>query len=398
MEAPQTITTAPKRKGRGKIIAAIAVTFLVTAVLTAFVIYLRYKNVFALEAAMEIVEQNYYFYDEEQNDMTADALRGIADGLGDDYSQYYTDLEFEQLNATNSGRYIGVGIVVEYVEDSTFIIRTVYNDSPAFEAGVMSGDQLIKINGVGCTGLDLQSFLDNFLHEEGDSNDIVVLREGQELGFTLVMREVYSPYVSYELLANNIGYIHISGFHGQCVDEMSAALEELQLGGMTRLVLDLRDNLGGSLYDVVDVAEMFLPKNSLITTVKSRKGVSHEYRTGSTDGLKMPIALLVNSYSASASELLSGALKDHGVATLFGQTTYGKGIVQTYFPLGIGMGYMKFTTEAYYTPNGVCIQGTGIVPDFEIALDDRFLDYDIASIPHNEDAQLLAAIDWLSEQ
>ena len=160
-------------------------------------------------------------------------------------------------------------------------------------------------------------------------NTVVLLRDGQELTFTVTMRQVYSPYVTYNMLDGNIGYIYISAFHGQCVREVEEALEDLRAQGMEALVLDVRDDLGGSFSDVRDIADLFLPKNSVITSVKSRVNKEIVYRTHS-DGIDLPIAMLVNGYSASASELLSGALKDNGVAELFGTVTYGKGIVQTF--------------------------------------------------------------------
>ena len=172
-------------------------------------------------------------------------------------------------------------------------------------------------------------------------------------------------------------------------------MADLKAQGMQALVLDVRDDLGGSLNDVCDIADLFLPKNQVITTVRSRINKEVVYRTHS-DGVDLPIAMLVNGNSASASELLSGALKDNGVAKLFGTQTYGKGIVQTFFDINFGRdGTIKFTTDAYYTPAGVCIQGTGITPDEIVKLPESLTYYSIPSIPYESDTQLQAAVAYL---
>lgn len=226
---------------------------------------------------------------------------------------------------------------------------------------------------------------------------IVVERDGQQLTFSMVMREVYSPYVQYRMLEDGIGYIYIKGFHGKVVKETQDALDALMEQGMEKLVLDVRDNLGGSLYDVTDIAGMFLPEGSIITTIRSRTSEDYSYKT-KKEGIHVPIALLVNGHSASASELLAGALKDYSAAELFGKTTFGKGIVQTFFGLQRGRnGTMKFTTDAYYTPSGVCIQGEGITPDHEVDLPEDLTYYSIYTIPYEQDTQLQAAVNYLKE-
>lgn len=346
--------------------------------------------------AIELVRTNYYFYDEDtQENMVTGALKGLSAYMGDDYAEYYTREEYDALVNSNSGNFIGMGVLVTDMGDSTFVITEVYDNTPAKEAGILAGDQLIAANGEPAAGKTLDAFLTFITHEEGDVNTVVILRDGQELTFTVTMRQVYSPYVTYKMLDGGIGYIYISGFHGQVVREVKDALKDLREQGMEALVLDVRDDLGGSLSDVCDVADIFLPKNSVITTVKSRVNKEVVYRTHS-DGLDLPIAVLVNGYSASASELLSSALKDNGVAELFGTVTFGKGIVQTFFDINFGRdGTIKFTTDAYYTPSGVCIQGTGITPDHIVELPEGLTYYNIPSIPYESDTQLQAAVAYL---
>ena len=395
-----TITEKPSRRSRRVspwlclLCAVLAAAFAV--LITSLYYVRRLSELQPVSAAMELVKKNYYFFDEDtQEDMVTGALKGLSAYMGDDYAEYYTRDEYNALLTSNSGSYVGMGVLVSDMGDSVFIISGIYDNTPAQEAGILVGDQLISANGEPAAGKSLDEFLTFITHEEGDVNTVVLLRDGQELTFTVIMRQVYSPYVSYRMLDDSIGYIYISAFHGQCVREVKEALSDLRSQGMEALVLDVRDDLGGALSDVCDIAEYFLPKNSVITTVKSRVNKEIVYRTHS-DGIDMPIAMLVNGRSASASELLSGALKDNGVAELFGTVTYGKGIVQTFFDINFGRdGTIKFTTDAYYTPSGVCIQGTGITPDHIVELPEDLTYYNIPSIPYESDTQLQAAVEYL---
>ncbi len=381
-------------------VAACLLCALLAAAFSVLFTSLYYVNRFAelepISDAIELVKKNYYFFDEKtQESMVTGALKGLASYMGDKYAEYYTQEEYQALISGNSGNFIGMGVMVSDRGDSTFIITEVFDNTPAKEAGIQVGDQLILANGESCEGKSLDEFLEFITHEEGDENTVVVVRDGQELTFTMTMREVYSPFVTYRMLEGSIGYIYISGFHGQVVREVKDAIADLRGQGMEALVLDVRDDLGGSLSDVCDIADIFLPKNKVITTVRSRINEEQVYRTHS-DGLDMPIAMLVNGYSASASELLSGALKDNGAAELFGTVTFGKGIVQTFFNLNFGVdGTIKFTTDAYYTPSGVCIQDTGITPDHIVELPEGLTYYNIPSIPYESDTQLQAAVEYL---
>ena len=356
----------------------------------------RFSELQPVAEAIELVKKNYYFFNEKTKEsMVTGALKGLSAYMGDDYAEYYTRAEYDELLSSNSGSFIGMGVLVSDLGDSTFIITEVYENTPAQEAGILVGDQLITANGEPAAGKTLNEFLSFITHEEGDENTVAVLRNGEELTFTVTMRQVYSPYVTYRMLDDGIGYLYISGFHGQVVREVRDALAELKAQGMEALVLDVRDDLGGSLSDVCEIADIFLPKNKVITTVRSRVNEETVYRTHS-DGLELPIAMLVNGSSASASELLSGALKDNGAAELFGTVTYGKGIVQTFYDINFGKdGTIKFTTDAYYTPADVCIQGTGITPDHIVELPEGLTYYSIPSIPFESDTQLQAAVEYL---
>ena len=178
----------------------------------------RFSELEPVSEAIELVKKNYYFFDEKtQESMVTGALKGLSAYMGDDYAEYYTKAEYDELLSSNSGNFIGMGVLVSDQGNSVFIITEVYDNTPAQEAGILVGDQLIRANGEPAEGKDLTEFLKYVTHEEGDVNTVVVLRDGQELTFTVTMRQVYSPYVTYTMLEGSIGYIYISAFHGQCV-------------------------------------------------------------------------------------------------------------------------------------------------------------------------------------
>lgn len=380
-------------------IACVAVS-IVTAMLGILFTMLYYENKYEdlkdIADAIGLVEDEYYFYEEgTKEEIITGALKGIASYLDDRYATYYTEEEYAELMQEDSGNYVGMGVEVRQEESGEFIIASVFPNTPAQEAGLLVGDRLISANDQSAEGVDLDTFLDYLGHEEGDVNTVVVERKGEQLSFTVTMRQVYQPFVEYKMLSGNIGYICIMEFHGDADEEVEKALTELKEQGMEKLVLDVRDDPGGSLTTVCAIAELFLPENSLITTIRSRKGGEETYYTHDS-GTDIPMAVLINGSSASASELLSGALKDHGRAKLFGTTTFGKGIVQTLFGVrGQYNGVIKFTTDAYYTPNDVCIHGEGVTPDVEVELGEDVVYYAVYDIPYEQDTQLQAAVEYL---
>ena len=350
----------------------------------------------SLRETVQVIRDHYYFYDADETELTTAALKGVIESTGDTYAYYYSAEEYAELTKQNEGSFVGIGIMTMMEEDGTVRIIDVYDNTPASEAGLQPNDCLIRINGVSYEGLDLSTFLGNVVAEDGAENELTVLRDGTEITVKVVAREVHSPTVFSKMLSDTIGYIRISSFHGTCVKETEDALKELREQGMESLVLDLRDNLGGSLYDALDVADLFLPKDRIITSLRSRTDEEKKYYT-KKDGIDLPIVLLVNGYSASASELVAGALQDYQAAYLIGVTTFGKGIVQSYFSVPETGGMLKITTEAYYTPNGVCVHGTGIEPDETVALSEEAQHYSISVLPFELDTQLQAAMTHLKQ-
>ena len=381
------------------VIPIVWIVSILAAAFTAFLLARPSRNgdealLEAIRDMRHVIRENYYFYEEDEEKLTDSALKGMAAGTGDDYAYYYSAEEYADLQKQNAGSFVGIGILTMTDENGAVRIIDVYENTPASEAGLLPGDQMIEINGVSYEGLSLSDFLANVVAEDGAENTIRILRDGQELTFLIVAREVHSPSVAFRMLTDSIGYIHISTFHGTCVEETEIALKKLREQGMESLVLDLRDNLGGSLYDALDIADFFLPKDHVITSLRSRGGEEETFKT-KNDGLDIPIVLLVNGYSASASELVAGALKDYDAAYLIGKKTFGKGIVQSYFKIPETEGMLKITTEAYYTPNGVCIHGVGIEPDEVVELPQEAARYSVSVLPAELDTQLSAAIDHL---
>ena len=273
-------------------------------------------------------------------------------------------------------------------------ITHVYDNSPMAEAGAQAGDYILEINDTVTAGLPMDDMLALFSTDE-NAADVLKLQHGDAV-FTVTVqpRVVYVPYVHAKMLDGQIGYIRIDSFLGNVAGEMEEALKDLLTDGMRSLVLDLRNNPGGGLTEVLDVADMFLQKGDLIVSIKSKTTDTEKYYAEET-GYSFPVAVLVNGNSASASELLSGALQDHERAVIIGTQTFGKGIVQTYFRLNSNAGWIKITTDAYYTPNDVCIHGIGITPDIVVELPEDVQSLAIESLSVEQDTQLMRALQYL---
>ena len=394
-----------KRKTTLAVVISIACTLLVTALITASVTWMFARQTYrqedgklitSVKEAREILRNHFFYYQDDETALTEAILKGVAFATGDKYAEYYTKDEYEDLRKQNQRNFVGIGILTQLNEDGVVQIIDVYDDTPASEAGLQPGDIISEINGAVFDNNTLSEFLSNVHAEDGAENYFKILRGDEALEFTIIAREVHTPSVSFRMLNGTIGYIHIQTFHGTCVDETKDAIDELKKEGMTKLVLDLRDNLGGSLNDAIDIADIFLPKNQIVTTLRTRNGDVTEYKTRNA-GMDIETVLLVNELSASASELVAGALKDYEAAYLIGTKTYGKGIVQTFYEVPETKGWLKITTDAYYTPNGICVQDEGITPNMIVTLSEEAKRYSIEQIPADLDAQLQAAIAYLED-
>jgi len=364
-----------------------------------YVLLMRYRQISAyapIVDAANVISKNYYYFDQEGGeDALIDAsLRGMISGIRDDYAQYYTAQEYDAMLVGQSGSYVGVGILMLEPDEIGALIQRVYDDSPMAHAGAQAGDYIIEVNGTLTAGLSLDAVTSLFSADMEKEDCLLLLRGEEKIEVSVKSAEVYVPYVSYRMLNDEIGYMQIEAFQGKVAQECETAIAALLQQGMKSLVLDLRGNPGGGLVEVLDVADLFFQKDVLIVTIKSRIEET-EYYYAEDDGYTFPMAVLVDAGSASASELLSGALQDHDRAAVIGTRTYGKGIVQTFYRLNSNGGWVKITTDAYYTPNDVCIHGVGITPDMTVELPEGITYYPSVQLLPEQDTQLQAAIAYL---
>ena len=310
---------------------------------------------------------NYYLDDVDYTDVEEGIYKGMLSGLGDPYSEYYTGEEYDQILESTSGSYCGIGATLtQNREDGSCTVVNTFEGSPAAEGGLLEGDIIYKVEDMEVTGMDLSRIVSYVKGEEGTTVKLTILRDGREKEVTLVRRPIEVSTVTYEMMENQIGYIALSEFDEVSTKQFRAALQDLESQGMKGLVVDLRNTPGGMLTVVVEILDMFLPEGTVVYT-EDKYGNRQDYTASAKVETEAPLAVLVNGYSASASEIFAGAIKDYGRGTLVGTTTYGKGIVQRIMNLQDGSA-IKLTVAAYYTPNGNNIHGKGVEPDVEVEL------------------------------
>ncbi|MDY3920226.1 MAG: S41 family peptidase [Candidatus Limivivens sp.] len=349
-----------------------------------------------LQAIEDIVNQ--YYYDEvDSEQVEAYIYKGMVAGLGDPYAAYYTEEELEQMLESSNGSYDGIGVTLTQ-DRSTGLITIVrcYENTPAAEAGLQAGDILKKVNGEDAAAMDLNSLVSLIRTAKGETVTICVSREGteEELEFQVERRKVEIPTVAHEMLDHQIGYIQIAEFDTITEEQFIQAKEDLESQGMEKLIIDLRSNLGGVLDTVCQILRQILPEGLIVYT-EDKDGARTEYRCDGAYELDIPLAVLINGYSASASEIFAGAVQDYGIGTLVGTKTYGKGIVQQTVRLTDGSA-VKLTIAKYFTPLGNDIHGKGIEPDVEVELEEQLKNQQ--QISKEEDNQLQKAIEILEEE
>lgn len=328
----------------------------------------------------------FYLFDYDEENVESGIYKGMMAGLGDVYTNYYTPEEYASFMESSNGNYSGIGAMLSQDYNTGIItVVKVFEGSPAAEAGVQPDDILYKVKGEEVTGMDLNLVVSDLKGEEGTDVEASFMRGTDVLDLTLTRRSIEVPTVEYRLITDKIGYISISEFDDVTDDQFIAALDDLNSQGMENLIIDLRDN-GGGLVDVTcDILDQLLPKGLIVYT-EDKDGNREEETSDAEHYFPGKMAVLVNGNSASASEIFAGAIKDYGVGTLIGTQTFGKGIVQSLFPLSDGSA-IKVTVSRYYTPAGNNIHEVGITPDI-------ILEKDTES---EEDNQLQKAIDVLKE-
>ena len=328
----------------------------------------------------------YFLFDYAKEDEESGIYKGMMAGLGDVYTTYYTPDEYASFMESSNGSYSGIGAMLSQDYNTGIItVVKVFDGSPAAEAGIQPDDILYKVKGEEVTGQDLSLVVTDLKGEEGTDVEISMMRDTEVLDFTLTRRSIEVPTVEYKMLDENIGYIAISEFDDVTDEQFIAALDDLKSQGMKNLTIDLRNN-GGGLVDVTcNILDQLLPEGMIVYT-EDKNGERQEEYSDAEHYFDGKMAVLVNGNSASASEIFAGAIKDYGVGTLIGTQTFGKGIVQSLFPLSDGSA-IKITVSRYYTPAGNNIHGVGITPNI-------ILERDTES---EEDNQLQKAMEVLSE-
>lgn len=343
-----------------------------------------------------------YIYDYDEDKMMESAVSGYVEGLDEKYTHYYTPTEFKSYNESLQDSYVGIGVVIALNDSKQIEVVAPFEGSSAYEADVKPGDILIAVDGEEFGDRMEEAVAKIKGGKEGTTVQLTFMRDGKKLEKTIERRRVSSESVKSEMLGNHIGYMRISAFNTAdqgnnqtTYTEFVEHYEKLKSQGMQKMIIDLRDNPGGALDVVCDIADKILPEG-LITYVEYKDGSKDEYKSDA-EQIDMPMAVLINGNSASASEVLTGALKDYKKATIIGQKSYGKGVVQSVIPFRDGSG-MSLTIARYYSPNGVCIHGTGIEPDIAVELPEEYKDYYASAIEHDKDTQLQKAIEVLNQQ
>ena len=342
------------------------------------------------------IQANYY------EDVDVDAMKeGLYQGLFnalDQYSQYFTKEEYDELMKSDvSGSYSGIGATLNQNSDTKQVtVVSVQDGSPAQEAGIQAGDVIVKADDYTAADMELSEFVSHLKGEEGTKVTVQIYRSSDHSykDLTLTRKSLEIKTVDSQMLENNVGYIRITEFVQTTTGQFETALDDLKVQGMTSLIVDLRSNPGGLVSSVTDILQNIIPKGMIVYT-EDKYNNRNEYQSTGEKQLDMPLVVLVNENSASASEIFAGAVKDRQCGTLIGTTTFGKGIVQGIQNLSDGSG-AKMTTSRYYTPNGVCIQGKGIEPD--ITLEYQFLGNDDQAYSYSLDNQIQKALEVLKDQ
>lgn len=337
-----------------------------------------------------------YYYDDVETEELQDGLyNGLLEGIGDKYSVYYNAEEYQQSQVSTTGKYYGIGAGLTQAKDTMQVsVSKVYEGTPSDEAGLQVDDIIISVDDTDAASMEVTELVKIIRGEKGTTVHLEVYRAStsEYLSFDVERANVTLPSIASMMFENGIGYIRIESFESDTGLQFESALSELETKGMKSLIIDLRYNGGGMVDTVVQILDDILPEGLIVYT-EDKNGKRQEYRSGGDTHVDYPMAVLINEASASASEIFAGAIKDYDYGTLIGTTTFGKGIVQTIFPLEDGDA-VKLTTAKYFTPNGNYIHGVGITPDIE--LEYEYLNPEGEEYEEQYDNQIQKAIEVLS--
>ena len=337
----------------------------------------------------------FYLNDIDYGKMGDIIYKAMVSGLDDKYAAYYTKDEYKDISEKTKGEFCGIGAYISQGKNDNYLkVAGVVKGGPAQKAGIKKGDIIVEVDGENIKGKDSSYAISKMKGKKGTNVSISVMRKGNKKPITFnIKREViHDNTVSYKMLDNNIGYISVSAFETVTKKQFKSAVDCLEKKNEKGLIIDLRDNGGGLLDTALDMLDQILPKKLVVYT-KDKNGVAEEYYTKDDKEIKIPIVILVNGNSASASEVFCGALRDYGKAKLLGTKTFGKGIVQSSFAFRDGTG-LKFTTSKYYTPKGINIHGTGFEPDIKVKSNGKMTA--LKESGYKVDNQINAALDYLT--
>lgn len=344
---------------------------------------------------LEAYTGKYYLNKIDSDNVEQNIYKGFAKGLDDPYAEYYTKKEYKQLTEEDSGEYEGIGISVAKDTDTGYAeIVSVFKDQPAYKAGLKTGDLITAVNKKSTVDMELQDVVSEIKNKENKTVVLTIYRDKKSKDYTVKKSSVQLDTVSYKMKNNKTGYIAVSQFLENTGEQFDDAVTDLEKQGMTSLIIDLRDNGGGLLNACTDMLSRLVEKDKLLVYTKDKEGNKEEFKSDSKKTVDVPIVLLVNGNTASASEIMTGCLKDYGKATVVGTKTYGKGIVQSIMPLPDGSA-VKFTIASYYTPNGTNIHKKGIEPDIEVKISDE--QWKKAQTDEKADIQLKKAMEILKK-
>lgn len=394
-----------------KIVMLVVLTAFITFLLTSIIMYSYMKNnekqpeeiatTYTVDNIDEAIQpyrniiDKYYLGEIDENALIEGAIKGYVDGLNDPYTEYISKEEMQDYTEDLLGNFVGIGVyMVANTEVNRIQVLSPIKDSPAEKAGIQPGDYIIKVNDVEYTAEQMTEASNVIKGEEGTTVKLQLLREDKTLDLEITREEVETNPLTSEVLENNIGYIGITSFDENSAEGFKKKLEELQKQNISSLIIDLRNNGGGIVDEAIEIAECIVDKDSTLLITTNKDGKEEITKSDKDPIINMPIVVLVNENSASASEILAGALKDLQKATLVGTTTYGKGVIQNFMTLRNGSG-IKVTTEEYFTPNRQKINEVGIEPNEVVELPEDVQNQLI--VEKDKDTQLQKAIELLKK-
>lgn len=351
----------------------------------------KYKR---LEEIYKVIDA-LYLWEYDDAALMEGAAQGMLGALGDDYTFYYTPEQMEKENETITGEYGGLGFEVSpNLTDDTITIRRVFHGGPAQQAGIRTGDKIIAVNGEEMRALDINDAVAIMRGEVGVEVTLTILRDQEIFDVTMERAIVQTEIIKYEMLDENIGYMRVYYFEGNMMGQIDEAKKAFDEAGAKGLILDLRDNPGGLVNLAIDLVDMFVGEEPILHTQdKYGRNLSYYGREGQWD---IPVVILTNGYSASASEIVAAALQEYGVAKIVGEQSFGKGIMQSVYPFATDGAGMQITSDYWLTPQKNNLHEEGVTPDVEVVLDEDVLD-DTYQIIREKDNQLAAGIEVLKE-